>query len=410
MSYPRIFFVILLCVISSPIHAQEWTRFRGPNGNGISDAATIPTKWTNKDYRWQINLPGQGASSPVIWEKKLFITSADLDAGERYLLCINTENGKEIWRHASPFKQFKKQKTNSYASGTPVVDKDHVYVLWQSPTTSPLIALDHDGKKVWEFDLGPYNHGQGPATSPIVHEDLVIIANDHKQGSFLIALDRNKGQQKWKIPREGKRACYSAPAVYKTPDGKSEIIFTHCFEGIIGVDPKTGKTNWHIDPFGRFPQRAISCPVFYQDLILACSGFTTGKKNLVAIRPAKDGKKVEEVYRLTKSLPHIPSPVVYKDKLYLWSDTGIISCCDAKTGKEIWKGRANGRYFSSPVCVNGKLYCISYTGDVVVVNTGEKFELLARVPLGEESQASPAVSGGVMYLRTTSKLFALGGK
>lgn len=402
---------VCICILLSSAQAEEWSRFRGPNGVGISDT-TIPTQWTKSDYRWTFTLPGQGGSSPVLWKNRLFITSADLSAGLRFLFCLNVGKGTVVWKKTFPLAKYRKQKNNTFASNTPACDADHVYVLWQSPKSSPVIAFDHEGNKVWEIDLGPYKHGQGGAVSPMVYQDSVIIANDHKGGSFLLAVDRKTGKTQWKIPRKGERACYSTPCVYHPEGRETEIIFTHSFEGIIGVNAKSGKINWHIDPFGRFPQRAIGSPVIADDLIIGSSGFTTGKKNVVAVRINKTDAKLaaEEVYRLSRAVPHIPSPLVYKDRLYLWGDTGIVTCANVKTGKEIWKERVNGSYFGSPVCVNGDIYCIDKQGDVVIIATGDKFKLINKVPLGEASQATPAVSEDTMYLRTDSHLYALPAK
>jgi len=192
--------LITACVIAlayAPfLHAQEWTRFRGPNGSGVSDAKTVPVKWTDADYKWKIDLLGIGHSSPVVWGHRLFVTSADAAAGKRSLLCIDTGYGSTLWTRDFGLKRFRTHKNNSLASGTPTVDADHVYVLWQSPTTSPLIAYDHEGNQKWEYDLRPYKHGQGPGTSPIVYQDLVIVSNDHKQDSFLLAVDRRNGTER----------------------------------------------------------------------------------------------------------------------------------------------------------------------------------------------------------------------
>ena len=188
--------------------AQEWTRFRGPNGSGVSDATTVPVKWTNDDYNWQITLGGQGISSPVIWGSKLFVTSADNKLGERFLLCIDTADGSTIWRRSFPFARYRKHKNNTFATNTPAADDQRVYVLWQSSEGSALHALDHDGKPVWQFDMGIYKSGHGTGSSPIVYEDMVIVCNDHDAASFLIALDKVTGEVRWKTPRIGDRACY----------------------------------------------------------------------------------------------------------------------------------------------------------------------------------------------------------
>lgn len=401
------FLIIWLACVTGG--AQEWTRFRGPNGTGVSEATTVPTEWTAEDYNWIIDLPGKGHSSPVIWGDRLFVTACEEDSGTRLLLCINTADGKMLWANELKFDTDKKHKNNSFASSTPCVDEKHVYVAWHSRKSSPLLAFDHDGNEVWKYDVGPYTHGQGGATSPIVFEDLVVLTHDQKHPSFLLAVDRNTGKEVWKTEREGKRACYSTPCVNRR-NGADELIFTHCYEGIVGLDPNTGQQNWHIDVFGTASQRALSSPIVAGNLVMATSGGVGGETQLVAVQPGQNNaRQVKESWRTNKQTPHVPTPIVLGDRLFMWSDKGIASCLDSKTGDVIWKERIGGNYFGSPVCVNGRLYCIDLDGTVVVLAATDQFQRLGKVSLGEGSKATPAISGGVMYLRTESKLFSLGG-
>lgn len=402
--------VLLFAIVDATIvNAQQWTRFRGPNGSGVSDATTVPTTWSNDDYNWQIDLPGKGHSSPVIWKDRLFLTACDEDSGTRLLVCISTSDGSVLWKNELKFKTYKKHKNNSFASSTPCVDDKHVYVAWHSKTSSPLMAFDHDGNEVWKYDLGPYTHGQGGATSPIVYEDLVVLTHDQKQPSFLLAVDRNTGEERWKIGREGKRACYSTPCVFDA-NGQDELVFTHCYEGIVGVNPKTGKQTWHIDVFGTASQRALSSPVLWNGLVAATSGGVGGETQLVAVKPGQNGSPASEVWRTNKQTPHVPTPIVKGDLLFMWSDKGIASCLNASSGEVIWKERVGGNYFGSPICVGDHLYCIDLDGTVVVLAASDKYQLIKKMPLGQGSKATPAVSNGIMYLRTESKLFSVGGK
>lgn len=402
----------LLTASSTSANADEWNRFRGPNGSGISTATTVPIKWTDKDYNWTVNLPGVGHSSPVSWGNRLFVTSADEKARRRTVQCFNVGDGKELWRKDISFEPYKQQKNNSYASSTPTVDADHVYVLWHSKVSSPLIAYDHDGNQVWEHDLGPYLHGQGGATSPIVYEDAVYIAHDHKADSFLTAVDRMSGKELWKIPREGKRACYGTPCINTPKDRPAEVIFSHCYEGIIGVDPKSGHQNWHIDVFGRASQRALGSPVIAGDLVVASSGGVAGDKQVVVVHPKKSGEQItaREAYRIVRQAPHVPTPLVYRDWMFLWSDGGIATCVEHDSGKVVWQKRVGGNFYSSPICIDEKIYCVDLDGEVVVIAASSDYELLARNSLGLPSRATPAVSNGALIIRTESRLLSIGGK
>lgn len=392
--------------------AQEWTRFRGPNGSGVSEATSVPVSWADADYNWRIRLPGGGHSSPVIWGERLFITSADEEKNQRYLLCIDTKDGSTLWQREFAFEPYKKHRTNSFATNTPAVDDRHVYVLWQSQAGSLLHALDHDGNVVWQFDMGAYKSGHGTGSSPIVYDGMVIVCNDHDADSFLVAVDAASGNERWRVKRIGDRACYSTPCVFELEGRDPEIVFTHSYRGITGVDARRGQVKWEIDVFGTHQQRAVASPLIYKDLVIGSSGFTTAEKNVVAVRPTDtpEGPTVREVYRLNKLVPHCPTPVVYRDWLFLLSDTGIATCADAGTGKQIWQQRIGGNFFGSPICIGGRLYAIDVDGVVTVFAAAEEPEIISQAELGETTRATPAASHGVLYLRTYSQLFSLGGK
>lgn len=393
-------------------YAAEWNRFRGPNGSGVSDVSTVPVEWTEADYNWVAELPGKGHSSPIAWGSRIFVTAADEKGGVRSVIGLDAADGSEVWRKDVAFTPYKKHKNNSFASSTPAADANHVYVLWHSKTSSPLIAYTHDGEKVWEYDLGPFKHGQGGATSPMVHEDIVFVANDHSAGSFLLAVDRMTGKELWKIDREGKRACYGTPCVNSPSDRPAEIIFSHCYEGIIGVDPKTGDQNWHIDVFGRASQRALGSPIIAGDFVVASSGGVNGDRQVVAVNPrgSDDGVEVDEVYRVIRQAPHVPTPLVYGDWMFLWSDAGIVSCVARDSGKVVWQKRVGGNFVGSPICINGRLYGVDLEGEVVVVAASDEYEELARNPLGHPTRATPAVCNGALIVRTESHVYSIGGK
>jgi outer membrane protein assembly factor BamB len=388
--------------------AQEWTRFRGPNGSGVSEAATVPAKWEAGDVNWETRLPGAGHSSPVVWGDRIFLTSADEAKGERYLLCLDAKDGRERWRQAFGFAKHPKHKNNTYATSTPAVDADRVVVLWQSPQESALHALDLEGKPLWRHDLGGYKGNHGGGTSPVLHAGVVLLANDTDGESFLLALDAATGKVRWKVPRIGDRACYATPCILERPGREPEVVFTHSYRGITGVDLRTGRKLWEIDVFGTHEQRAIGSPVVFGDLVIGTSGFAASEKNVVAVRP--DGDSAKEVYRLQRQVPHIPTPLVYKGRLFLWSDAGIVTCADAATGNVLWQERVGGTYYGSPVCVGGKLFAVDQTGQVTVVAASDRFEVLARNPLKETARSTPAVSGGVLYVRTETRLVSVGGR
>ncbi len=399
---------------TAPTEEQEWTRFRGPNGTGISMAKGIPSEWTEKDYNWDATLPGVGHSSPVVWGNKVFLISASTETAERIVSCLDTETGKTVWEKRYPSRVHPKHLRNSFASATPALDRDHVYVSWSTPEQYTVLALNHDGSHAWRVDLGPVVSQHSTGVSPIVFEDMVIMGNDQdgplpdnpdSGTSFLMALNASDGQVRWRTERNNAVVSYSTPCVYRSPEtGKPELIFNSQAHGISSIDPYTGQVNWE---FGAFDKRAVSSPIIAAGLIFGTTGSGGGGNYVAAVRP---GKKPELVYKITQMAPYVPTLLAKDDLLFLWGDNGVVSCVDAATGKVHWRQRVGGSFWGSPVAVEDRLYCISEDGTVVVLAAKAEYKLIARNPLGENSNSTPAVAGGRMYLRTFSHLISVGGK
>jgi outer membrane protein assembly factor BamB len=400
----------LLLTLVAPASAQEWTRFRGPNGSGLSDAATVPSQWTEKDYAWQVELPGVGHSSPVLWGDRLFVTCADEKTGQRTVICLRAADGRRLWTRDFGGEKHGKHQDNSFASATPAADAHHVYVCWSGPKESPVIALDHAGKEVWRTDLGPFRSGHGSGPSPIVHDGRVIVPHDHDGGGALYALDAASGKVAWKVPRKSK-ATYTTPCVLHPKGKPAELIFTNYEHGVTSIDPTSGKVNWEADVFDkRHIETAIGSPGVAGGLVFATSGWLGVRQEVVAVRPPVEAKEARAVFSIDRSAPLCTTPLVKDDLLFLWSDGGMVTCADAATGQVHWRERAPGSYYRSPICVGDRLYCPSREGEVVVLAAAKKFELIARNPLPEGTHATPAVAHGTMYLRTFSRLIAVGGK
>jgi len=401
--------LVLLASDSQPV-AQEWSRFRGPSGTGISKATTVPVKWTEKDYNWKVKLPGVGHSSPVLWGGRIFLTCTDTRTARRMILCLGTADGSVIWQQDYSSRVYRHHRDNSFASSTPAVDADGVYVTWTTPDEVTLLALNHNGHEKWRRNLGPFKSMHGSGTSPVIFDNLVVLANDQKGKAFLIAVDSKTGRTHWQVERRSGLTPASTPCVYSPEGGAAELIFTSTAHGITSIDPNSGRTNWEVEDV--FLDRCVGSPVFAQDLIIASYGFGNRGTRLVAVRPGSKDKKIEPklVYDVTKSVPLVPTPLVTDDLLFLWADDGRVTCVHVATGEHIWRERVGGSFYGSPVCVNDRLYCISKKGDVVVLAASDEFQLLARIPLGELSYATPAVNNGVMYIRTYSHLISVGGK
>jgi outer membrane protein assembly factor BamB len=402
--------LLLLLASAAPGTGQEWTRFRGPNGSGLSAAKTIPTKWTEQDFNWRIPLPGAGHSSPVLWGDKIFLTSGDDQADQLWVLCFSASQGRILWQKPFPLKPYHKNAFNSVASGTPAVDEQRVYVCWSVPERLTLMALDNTGNKVWDKDLGPYVTQHGGGASPIVFQDQVILADDQDGQSFLIALDAVTGQTRWKTPRKATRASYGTPCVYQPKDGKPALIFASQSHGVYGVEPENGNVLWELADV--FDKRVVSSPVVAGGLIIGACGAGEGGNYLVAVRPGElaTNQKAELAYTIRKSAPYVPTSLFLGKLLFLWGDDGVVSCVQAATGEVTWQERLGKHFFSSPVCVDGRLFCVSTSGEVVVIQASDRFKLLASNPLGETTHSTPAVAGGRMYIHTSKHLISIGGR
>lgn len=402
--------VILLHLAGiSTIQADNWPRFRGVNGSGIG-TANVPVSFTKKDYNWKISLPGIGHSSPVVWGNKIFVTCGEEKTGERILLCINSEKGETIWKRSFKGTIDRKHRDNSFASATPALDEKHVYVCWGNSKEYLVIALDHDGKEIWRRDLGGFKGGHGFGASPITHENLVIIPNDHNGESALFALDTSNGKTRWKVPRKSK-ASYSTPCIYQPKGKPAQIVFTNYEHGVTSVDPKTGKVNWEMDVFYKeHLETAIGSPIVSSDLVFATCGWMGVHQEVIAVQPPeKSVLKPKRLYEVDRSAPLCTTPLVVGDLLISWSDSGRVNCVDVKTGKSRWQQRVRGSYYASPVCIGNCVYNVSRTGEVVVIAASKEFKQLALNRLEEGTHSTPAIANGRMYLRTFRHLISIGG-
>lgn len=406
--------VLLLGTIAD-CYGQEWTRFRGPNGTGESEATTVPARWTEDDYNWFTKLPGTGNSSPVLWGDKLFILSGDPQTATRYVLCIDSRKGTEIWRREFPSEPHHLHTMSSYASSTPAVDKDMVFVAWSTPASLTLMAMTHAGETIWQKDLGPWTGQHGFGTSPVLFEDLVILSNsqeDPKRGkpldrlpdSYLMAFDRNTGEERWRIQRITDNSTYSVPAIFQPKAGPAQLVNTSTGSGMYSIDPRTGKELWSTIVFDK---RTVSSPVVKGDIIFGSTGSGGGGSYVTGVR--SDGQKAEIAFQVKTQAPYVPTVVAKDDLLFLISDAGIATCVDIHTGETHWRNRIGGNYQSSPVRIADKIYCLSVEGEMVVLAASKDFEELGRNPLGEGSRATPAVANGSLFIRTFSTLRSIGG-
>jgi len=420
---PALIAAALFSVFTCTTPAQEWTRFRGPNGTGISHAKGIPTQISDADLDWKLELPGIGHSSPVLWGERVFVTCTGDKAGGIYVVCVSAKDGKVLWKRDFPLSPFTRHQFNSFASATPTADGERVYVVWNEPDHYFLTALDHQGKTVWQRDFGPFVSQHACGTSPILCDNKVVLANfqdepkfvegpmpDPRSGkSSIIAVAAKTGETVWQTPRNSTVVAYSTPCLFEPKGGKRALIFNSQSHGISALDPETGKVLWEYERV--FDKRCVSSPMIAGELILGSCGSGGGGNIVTAIKAADAGtsRKPELAYQIKKSAPYVPTGIVMGDLIWLWSDAGIVSCLNASTGEIRYQERVGGNYFGSPVWVDGRLFCVSKTGELVVVEASDKFKVLHRYPLNELCHSTLAVALGHLFIRTEKHLWCFGG-
>lgn len=396
-------------VLSSAVEAENWPRFRGADGSGVSADATIPTVWTEKDYDWVVDIPGVGHAAPIIWGDRLFVTTATDEGRLRHLFCLDSATGKEIWSRSQGFNTNPKHAKSSYASSTPATDGERVYVAFADQEKYTLTAYDFDGNLLWRNLLGPFSSQHGQGTSPIVFEDLVILANDQDGASSIIAVNRLTGRTVWSTPRTSREASYATPIIVEAASERPILVAVAGATGITGHDPWSGETLWSTNPF---PKRTVASPVLHNGLVLATCGSGGKASDLIGVDPNGSGNVAESHVKLhlTRSIPYVPTLISHGGLLFSWGDGGVVSCLDTGDDKVLWQERVGGSYSGSPICIDGKIYAISESGEVVVVGAAPSFHLYGRSPLGDASHSTPAVANGRLYLRSFHKLACLKSK
>jgi outer membrane protein assembly factor BamB len=328
-----------------------------------------------------------------------------------HVLCLSTRTGEILWQRDFISTAHKLHERNTYATSTPVVDNQRVYVAWSDPSKVTFMALDHSGNQVWKHDLGAWTSQHGFGLSPIRYKDLVILSNS-QQGEQLVeeqipgksrvmAFEAESGELRWETDRESASVCYSTPIIYHPSEGKPQLVNISTKEGVYSLDPETGEELWRIEE--AFSMRTVSSPVLAGDILLGSTGSGGGGNYVSAFSLLTR----ENLYTIRRGAPYV-STLIVKDKLaFLFGDKGIVSAINVETGEVHWRERFSNGFSGSPIIAGDKVFCIADDGTVYVIAVSETFELLAENPLGEPTRSTPAVSGGLMFLRTESHLNAV---
>jgi outer membrane protein assembly factor BamB len=434
---------VAVLLAGAPI-AANWPQWRGPSGLGVSAESPLPTTWSEREnIAWSVALRGLGSSSPIVWGDQVFVTSQigrmplsggphpalarddaalvareqplggrrgePSGAADRISLVVESfsrSDGRRLWEHQlearGPFPTL--HEKHNLATPTAVTNGELLFAWFG---TGQIVALDLGGGVVWSKHLGeeysPFDINWGHGSSPVLYKDLVILLCDHQSASYVIALEARTGKLRWKADRGQGRASYSTPLVIPGPRGDELLV--NSTERIDGYDPVTGELLWHADAARQTP---VPSAVFHDGLIYLTRGYRNSP--YLAIRPGGRGdvSASHVVWRMPGGGSYAASLVAYDNLLYMTNDVGVLTCADARTGERLWQTRLDGVFFASPVAADGKIYFVSQTGDTIVVKAGRTPEILARNPLGERLVASAAISGGRIFLRSDSRLFAIG--
>jgi outer membrane protein assembly factor BamB len=411
--------------VKSPT-AVAWDRFRGPNGTGTSDDKDVPLKFgANDKMIWNVELPGTGNSSPIVWGKHLFLQSASEDGKRRSLLCFDTADGKLRWQKGITAEPAKIRADSSLASSTPTTDGKAVYVSFWDGKEVLVAAYDFEGEKLWSKNLGAFNSQHGAGASPILYQNKLILANDMDKDDFttrvpnvrpsmLVALDKRTGKLEWETARVAERACYSAPFLLNRAGQKNPVLVVTSTTAVTGYDVDTGARLWEAKGWqehsGKVPMRTVASPALVGDVLCVCSGGDAGRYAIGLTLPAPGKAEApQRVWENGKDFPYVPSPVARGDHFYFVNDKGFAGCYDARTGKQEWLERVGeSSFYASPLLIDGKVYAASAGGDIYVFAAEPTYRLLARNALGELIRATPAVAGGRLYIRGERHLFCIG--
>ena len=384
---------------------EEWPEFRGPGAQGHSAERGLPLEWSEtRNIVWKSPVAGLGWSTPVVANGRVWLTTAVEQKGiSLRAMAYEVATGKEIVNvevFKIPADRRDINPKNSWASPSPVVDGDRIYVHFGADGTA---ALSQSGEILWKNRF-EYESQHGAGGSPIVYGDLLIFSCDGSDAAFVIALDKNTGRTKWKTNRG-----YPADQAYTTPlviraGGQDQLISVGAFR-VRAYEPLTGKEIWRVrydEGFSNVPR-----PVFGHGLVFITTGFQ--QPELLAIRP--DGKgdvtRTHVAWSLKRGVPHTPSPIIVGDELYVVNDGGIASCIDARTGNVIWQSRLGGTYSASPIYADGRLYFPAEQGVTTVMAPGKESRRLATNKLEGGQLASMAVAGGSFFLRSDSALYRI---
>ena len=462
---------VLTAVVLAQANDVDWPRFRGPNGAGTIDDRALPTEFgPTRNVIWKTALP-PGHSSPVVAGDRVFVTA--FEGGALLTIALDRATGRIVWRSAAPRRRtLHLDKRNHPASPTPVADREHVVVFFQD---FGLVSYGRDGRERWRIELGPFNNAYGMASSPIVADGLVVLVCDQNTGSFMIAVDKDTGRVRWRVDRPESKTGHSTPVVYRPDGAPAQLLVPGSFyltayalatgekiwwvkglafemkatpvmhDGIVFIHGTSASSftdgyGQKIPSFtdlrgehdqngdGRFAPEEVPDPLakrWFKLMDLDADGALdpdewayyqaarASRGGMWAFRLGGRGDMTDAstIWHYDRSVPQLPSPLLYRGVLYMVNDGGIVTALDPTTGKALAQSRLRGAvdaYYASPVAADGKILVVSESGMAVVLKADASLTTLAVNDLDDLCYATPAIADGRWYIRTQSALYAFG--
>lgn len=431
-------------LVVSTMSGANWPQWRGPDGTGVTNETGLPVEWSrDQNIAWRAPLAGLGVSGPVVWGNRVFLTyqvgSSALRKGNHpsfiqggdaaaageiplggarpsgvddkivfAVAAFQASDGKPLWEYKVPAEGGLPDvhEKRNLATPSPVTDGERVYAWFSN---GQFVVLDVAGKLVWSRHLGkdyrPFDLEWGHSSSPVLYQDKLLLLSYQSSSAYLLALDKRTGKEIWKTEGEKVAKSYSTPLVIETAQGPEVIV--NSSERIEAFDPQSGKPLWQYILPHRF---AVPMPVFHDGMIYLNRGYRSSPT--LAIRPGGRGDITNShvAWNVGAGAPYTSSLIYYDGLLFYVTEQGIATCLDAKTGERVWQERVGGIYSASPVAADGKVYLFSETGEAVVLKPGRTPQVLARNKLDGRIIASPAVSGGRIFVRTDRDLIAIQSK
>jgi len=416
----------LTTLLFSPVAAEDWPRFRGPRGQGISGERNLPLRWSKtENIRWKRAIPGEGWSSPIVSGNSVFVTTATSGGSRCHVLCIDLQGGNVLWnREVLQQKPSRKEPKNSHATPTPVSDGERAYAVFGDGS---VVALSLAGDLLWTNRDVKYYSRHGLGASPIVNGGLVIMPYDGSnrvqvpgkwpknseeerlgwqipwKEALIVGLDGRTGRRVWTARRGLSRIAHATPIVINE-HGKAQLI-SPAGDVIQSFDPKSGRLLWTARSPG---EGVVVSPVSGRGMVFTSSGFEETTLRAVRTDGSGDVTETHMVWEEKRGCPKIPSLLFVNPHLYAVTEIGVVTCYEAATGKIVYRQRIGGKHSASPVSAGARIYFLSEDGETIVIASGGEFKILARNSLGERCQASMAVARGRLLIRSEKNLYCIG--